>query len=246
MKRSVLNQLGELDRKSLGYIAELSYVYGNICVKADPVSLLDLEVEEEGYTYKIENLAHVIVHDKEGDDDKMDIIPMNGDEDLKTLSEAVAVIHPEFIQSFEVIDTGNHGESGETGGTGDGSDDKFKDEQRHFMRLTMPPVNKNRKDLLTDGVNLAYENCNAKLEAINVYFEGSIAANIVGETEKDVESVKKMLEETKRKYAVMADQFKSDKLNEIDAAYRRHIGECAEPDGDDGGESSQWKKLKME
>jgi len=241
MKRSILNQLSELDKKSMGYIAELTYVYGNVCIKADPTSLLDLEVVDDGYSYKIEDMAYVIVHDQEGDDDKIDLIPKNGEEDLSLLSQAVFRIHPEFTQTYEAVKTDE-----ELAAEENVPFEIEEDESRHMLRLTMPVVDEERKKILTDGANLAYDACKAKLDAVNTYYTGTVTALLPGETKEAEDYIKKSLEDTKLNYLGMAEQCKSDKLKEIEDGYQRYLAGVKQAAILADSDSDQWKSLKME
>lgn len=247
MKRSINNALSELDRKSMGYIAVLSFTYGNVCVKADPTSLLNIEEEEDGNVLKIEDMAYVIVHDEEGDDDKMDLIPKCGDQDLPFISQAVIKVHPEFGQSIEVLETEGSDMNDEGSDAQTDSILTKEDMTRHFLRLTMPVVDKDRKKLLEDAANLAYDECKAKLDASGTICTGIVTAQLVGEDVRTVEFVKKVLEDSKKKYLDMAGQFKTDKLKEIEDAYQRFLTKSpqAAKGADADSLSDRWKTLKV-
>lgn len=226
MKRSISNALTQYQQKSIGHIGVLSYQYSNLCIKAEGSSLLGMEMDEDDVIYHIEDLAHVKVHDQEGDNDKIDLIPKNGDEDIEMLSRSVSDVHPEFIQSVEEVENG--------GGL-------------HMLRLTMPEVNDDRKDVLEDAINACYDECKTKLDAVNTYYTGVIDAQLVGETKQVIDEVTGNMKTVKEKIQEIVDQFKADKLKELEDAYQRWLSKEADnsdlSEGIDGKQTG--KILKM-
>lgn len=200
MKKSILTSLSELQQKSLGHIGMLSYQYSNICVKADGCSLLAIEMEEDGISYHVEDLAHIIVHTDEGDDDKIDLIPKGGDDDIPLLAQGVLEAHPEFIQSVEEME-----------------------DQNHLLRLTMPEVNDDRKKVLEDAVNLCHDECQAKLDALNTFYTAAIEAQIVGETKEVIDEVNENVKNLKDEFSKIREQYKADKLKEVEDAWQRYL-----------------------
>jgi len=189
-------------QKCMGHVGVLSYQYSNLCIKADGCSLLGVEIDEDDYTYHIEDKAYVKIHDKEGDDDKIDLIPKNGDDDISLISKSVSAIHPEFVQSVEEIENV---------------------EGLHILRLTMPEVNDDRKDVLEDAINLCYDECKTKLDAVNTYYTGIIDANLVGETPEEIDNVTKNFKKVKDTFQQIIDQYKTDKLKSLEDAYQRWL-----------------------
>ena len=98
MKRSLINQLNQLSEQLKGYVAALNYRYLNLCVKAEEVSLLPVQVAIEGEVKNLEDVAYA--GKKGGDDYSLFIVPKY-EEDLQPISEAVMHFHPEFIQKVE-------------------------------------------------------------------------------------------------------------------------------------------------
>ena len=47
MKRAIINQLGQLSEQLKAYVGALNYRYLNLCVKAEEVSLLPIQVPIE-------------------------------------------------------------------------------------------------------------------------------------------------------------------------------------------------------
>lgn len=228
MKRSISSALTQHQQKSIGHIGVLSYQYSNLCIKADGCSLLGMEIEDDDYTYHIEDLAHVKMHTQEGDDDKIDLIPKNGDDDIEVLSKSVMDVHPEFIQSIEEVENGNG---------------------LHMLRLTMPEVNDDRKDVLEDAINVCYDECKAKLDALNTYYTGIIDAQLVGETKEVIDEVTGNMNTVKDKIQEIIDKYKEDKLKELEDGYQRWLNKNTQEEESDPWDGIDGKKtgkiLKM-
>lgn len=225
MKKRIFTSLSELQQKSLGHIGMLSYQYSNLCVKADGSSLLSIEMEEDGISYHIEDLAHIIMHTEEGDDDKIDLIPKNGDDDIPMLSKGVMEAHPEFIQSVEEME-----------------------DENHMLRLTMPQVNDDRKKVLEDAVNLFHDECKAKMESVNTFYTTAIEVQLAGETKEVIDEVNENVKTIKDEFAKIREQYHTDKLQELEDAYRRYIASTEQSvagSSTDGTPSKLGQSLKM-
>lgn len=205
MKQIISTSLDEMQEKNMGHVAVLSYQYSNICIKADPCSLLGVELEVDGVHYNVENLAHIYIHSKPDDDDKIDLFPKSGDEDIPLLLEGVLKVHPEFIPSVEVLSP---------------DEDSEEDEQEHYLRFTMPPVDRERKKLLEDAINVCYDTAKARIDAVNTLYGGRIRLALAGETGKTVEKVNETVQATKEKFQQIIDGYKADKLKELEEAYQ--------------------------
>ena len=102
MKVKISNVLIQTQERLVGYVTEMSYGYAQLCVKADPSSLLSFEEKIDDKTYRMEDMARVVVHDKEGDDDKIDLYPIQP-AFITLLITGMYSKHPEFIISLEKI-----------------------------------------------------------------------------------------------------------------------------------------------
>jgi len=225
MKKRILTSLSELQQKSLGHIGMLSYQYSNLCVKADGSSLLSIEMEEDEISYHVEDLAYIIMHTEEGDDDKIDLIPKNGDDDIPLLSKGVIEAHPEFIQSVEEME-----------------------DENHLLRLTMPVVNDDRKKVLEDAINLFHDECKAKMESINAFYTTAIEVQLAGETKEVIDEVNENVKTIKDEFAKIREQYYTDKLQELEDAYRRYVAgteQSAAGSSGDGTSVKLGQSLKM-
>jgi len=225
MKKGILTSISELQQKSMGHIGMLSYQYSNLCIKADGCSLLGIEFDEDGITSHVEDVAHVIMHPEEENEDKMDLIPKNGDDDIGMLARGVAEVHPEFIQSVEEME-----------------------DENHFLRLTMPEVNDDRRKVLEDAINLCHDECKARLDALNVFYTAAVEVHLAGEPADVVKEVNENLKAVKDEFAKIREQYKSDKLKELEEAHKRYLAgtEQMVTDHPEGGHPSKLgQSLKM-
>ena len=140
MKKSIILSLSELHGRLLGYFSMMSYGYCQLCVKADPSSILGIEEEEGSMVYRIEDLAEVGLHEEPENEDKLDLYPKDPS-NLAILARGMMKIHPEFKQSLEKYT---------------GTEENDESIESKYLRLTMPEVNDDRRDLIntaTDGLD---------------------------------------------------------------------------------------------
>ncbi len=194
------------------------------------MSLLGFEITGENSVRKIENVADAIVHSQPDDDDKIDLYPKNG-ASIEDISAGVMAIHPEFSQSIEKTDV----------------EDDENEEAMEFLRLTMPEVNDDRKDILTKGVDAVHDLTKGQLDSLFTYITGKLTVLSVGESPEEIKQVKDMLEVNKKKYADTVEELTSEKKQEIENAYQRYLKKKAEDGGDTAasGASAPGQSMKM-
>ena len=88
----ITSQIESVEKKMAGYHALLSYRYSNLCVKADPTSLLSVTLVMGSTEKDIEEVAEVA---KPKDDYHLIVIPKMQDF-IMDINQAVQVAHPEF------------------------------------------------------------------------------------------------------------------------------------------------------
>ena len=49
MKHKIINEITKAQERLLGYIGQMSYEYSQLCIKADPSSLLGFEETMDGH-----------------------------------------------------------------------------------------------------------------------------------------------------------------------------------------------------
>ena len=203
MKRSVINKFEMMEGKLSGYVAQLNFRFMNLCVKAEPMSLLSARFNIQGEEKQIEDVAQV---SKKGDYQFM-AIP-NFEDDMAPLAVGIALKHPEFKQEYgeetvNVVDEQGNPQSV-----------KVK-----YLLLTMPEVDNNRYDALKTAVDAAYNQCKTQMKAVVERAEPEIALLQEGEDQQDIDRVKKAVERLKKSYNEQRDKLYDEKIKEIDEAH---------------------------
>lgn len=215
MKIKITNVLIETQERLLGYVSEMSYGYAQLCVKADPSSLLGFEERIDGQKYRMEDMARVEVHDKPDDDDKMDLYPIDP-AFMALLVTGIFKIHPEFQISVEKMKEG------------DEDDDSA---ELRFIRLTMPKVTKEYRDALLTAIDTLDYKCKGRLEEMKVKYSAELAKVCMSEQPEAIDEAKNMMEGLMKQYDDMREQLTTQKKEEVENAYQRYLREKAKEDG---------------
>ncbi len=203
MKRSIVNQLNQLSEQQQGYVGALHFRYMNLCIKAEPGSLIPVQVMVDGESNHLEDVAYV--GQKEEDEYSLFIFPKY-DEDMKPISMAVARHHPEFKQEFEEEEVD----------PGDGSKHRIK-----YLRVIMPEVNDDRHDALKQATDMFYEKCKAEMQATQVRVSTTIATLGADEAPEVMDEIKKSMDGLNDMWNKQRELLHEDKLKEIEEAYAK-------------------------
>ena len=185
--------------------AQFSYRLMNLCVKAEPVSLLSVEAMIEGESQKLEKCAQI---GKE-DDYSFQIFP-NYDGDIPALAKAIFMDHPEFKQELKTMQV-------------DISEDESKPDMQdvYYIQVTMPEVDDNRYDVLKNGVKGLYEENKAQMEAVSAKYDAKFATLLDGESPEDAKKVKEARDKQTKTWYEQRDKIYNDKLQEIEDAHEK-------------------------
>ena len=194
--------MGQLSEQLKGYVGALNYRYLNLCVKAEEVSLLPIQVPIEDELKNLEDVAYA--GKRTGDDYSLYIVPKIQD-DMRDIQQAVMKFHPEFIQEVQKEKVN----AGEDGG----------EQEVQLLRLKMPEVNDDRYDLLKQGVDTFYNMCKAEMEQAKMEADIQFATLSVDESPEDIDKLKKGVDETNDMWVKKRDQLRDDKLKEIEDAH---------------------------
>ena len=206
MKQSVISELEDARGKLSAYAALLHYRLANVCVKAAPEALLSITVKVEGQEQTIESVARARL--AEGRDDRFEIYPL-APEFLLPLVKGIQMAHPEFkldIVGFE------------------GSDEP----EDRYIEATMPEVNDVRHDFLVEAVKLLSDGCNAQLEATFAAFTARLATKLAGLPADELDEAKDQLQQLHDSACNLCKQYKTNKEEEIEGAYKQYKAEQAE------------------
>ncbi len=210
MRKSTALTLGEASTKMSGYAALLNYKYLNLCVKAEPVSLLSVTVEYDDKEFNIEDVADVTGPRK----DQLQVYP-KAPELIYYIGKAIAKIHPEFKQ--EIVEEENN-------------DSTEEGEEEKSILLTMPKVNKDRRDALMDAVKAFYEEAKTNLTTNYEVYTQQVLFKLMDASAEEIDEAKKSLEDIKKQNFELIDTYRDNKEKEIEEAYQRYLEQKTEKD----------------
>ena len=205
MKREIIKEFDMLGDALSTLNAQFAYRLMNLCVKAEPVSLLSIEAMIEGKSQKLEECAQI----GQEDDYSFQIFP-NYDGDIPALAKAILMDHPEFKQEMKTMQVDISTEEG-----------KSDMQDVHYILVTMPDVDDNRYDVLKNGVNGFYEENKAQMEAVSAKHDAKIATLLDGESPEDVKKVKEARDKQTKTWYEQRDTIYNDKLQEIEDAHEK-------------------------
>jgi hypothetical protein len=205
MKREIIKEFDMLGDALSTLNAQFAYRLMNLCVKAEPVSLLSVEAMIEGESQKLEQCSQI---GKE-DDYSFQVYP-NYDGDIPALAQAIFKEHPEFKQEFKTMQV-------------DISTDENNPDMQdvHYIQVTMPEVDDNRYDVLKNGVNAFYEENKAQMEAVSAKYDAKLASLIEGESDQDIKRLKEAREKQTNSWNQQRDNIYEAKIKEIEEGHDR-------------------------
>lgn len=204
----------------------LHYKYATqLCVNAEPLSLLPLEIAGLG---KIETVADVVRPRK----DQFQIFLRNK-QHLQAVISAMRQLHPEFL--LDIVPATFY---------------KGQTEEENSLVYTMPPVNKERRDLLLQAVDFFYERQKTSFEKSKASWSANITRVMADQPQQADEGQKKLDLLFEKKSAQLA-KIREDKITEIEEAYQRyeteHIEEPKPQPSEEGQENDRaMHSLKFE
>jgi len=206
MNSFTTSEIKAFEKKLGSYQYLLTFRYSNLCVKADPISLLPVSITVGNMEQNIEDVAQVV----QMDDFHLVVIPKHIDV-LRDVQEGVFEAHPEFKMSIEQMEK--------------------NDPNSRFILCEMPPVDKPRYDLLTEATKNLYEECKARMDAV-LLEEKRIFVELLAE---DPESLQKVVDQINEKHNNAINDImdlRDKKLEEIEEAYAKYLEDHAQEDDD--------------
>lgn len=194
----VISAIAGLKEKLNAYVALLNYRFINLCVKAEVGSLLPVTVVADK-EYNIEDVAQVTTPD----DYQLDVYPKMIDY-LQPIIEGIFDVHPEFKMEIQKVEY---------------SEDP---KDRHLL-YTMPEVNKDRYDLLTNTAKVFYEECNLEIDKECALHTAGIPELAGKMPIENIEEIEEVLEHTIKEYHDKSKELYQEKLIEIEEAYQRYL-----------------------
>ena len=204
MNSFTTSEIKAFEKKLSSYQYLLTFRYSNLCVKADPISLLPVSITVGNMEQNIEDVAQVV----QMDDFHLVVIPKHIDV-LRDVQEGVFEAHPEFKMSIEQMEK--------------------NDPNSRFILCEMPPVDKPRYDLLTEATKNLYEECKARMDAV-LLEEKRIFVELLAE---DPESLQKVVDQINEKHNNAINDImdlRDKKLEEIEEAYAKYLEDHPQED----------------
>ena len=212
MKRAIYKEFDQYGDDLSGHCARFSYRLMNLCVKAEEVSLLPVEVLIDGDLQKIEECAKIAKKDEY----TFMVVP-NFEEDLTAVAQGVFLEHPEFIQKVESM-------------TVDGVDEEGKpvSSDMPYLLLTMPAVDDDRYKVLKDSAKVLYDECKAAMELATAGADVKLPPLMVGESEEDIKRFNKMRDQLEAEWNGHREKVYQEKLQEIEDAHNLWMADNVE------------------
>lgn len=204
-------QLQDFSQRIRGYNMLFNYRLMNLCVKAEPASLMPVTVEVMGREYNLEEVAEL----RRPDEYHFEI-RANNENNLDDVVGAILDVHPEFI-----LDMKTEKDAG--------------DNEHRYAFYSMPEVNKDRYDLLTKLTKGFYDECAIQIDAAYAKEQTRFIDLLLHAPAADVDEakgeMKTIYDGGKDESAKMRDA----KLQEIEEAYQRYLEKHPDngSDGDD-------------
>ena len=212
MKRAIYKEFDQYGDDLSGHCARFSYRLMNLCVKAEEVSLLPVEVLIDGDLQRIEECSKIAKKDEY----TFMVVP-NFEEDLTAVAQGVFLEHPEFIQKVESM-------------TVDGVDEEGKpvSSDMPYLLLTMPAVDDDRYKVLKDSAKALYEECKAAMELATAGADVKLPPLMVGESEEDIKRFNKMRDKLEAEWNGHREKVYQEKLQEIEDAHNLWMADNVE------------------
>ena len=195
MKSYYYAQLKDFTEKARGYNMMFNYRMMNLCVKAEPGALVPVIVTVGGKDYNLEEVAQI----RRPDDYVFEIRANNGDY-LQNIIDGIMDVHPEFV--FEMK-----------------TEKDIEEKDVNYAQYTMPEVDKDRYDLLSETTKAFYNECLVSIDAVYAQKEAKLAEVAVHAPAEDVQQIKDELDEYYNNAKDEAQKMRDMKLQEIEEAY---------------------------
>lgn len=209
MRKTVIKEFEKLGEDLSNYSAMFAYRLMNLCVKAEEVSLLSVQVPVDGELQKLEECTTI----SKKDEYSFMIFPIY-DEELPAVGQGIMQMHPEFKQEIQSMTV----KGVEINGT-------LADKDVRYILVTMPEVDDNRYDVLKEGVQLCYDECKVQMETANLKADARFATLTVDEADEEMDRLKQAREQLNDQWNGQRDKIYNDKLQEIEDAHNKWLEE---------------------
>lgn len=213
MNNYIAIELTEFNKKMSGYMMLLNYRLCNHCVKSEPTAMLPVSVVLGGRDYNFEDVADAT----RPDEYTFDVYPKNQN-NLQAIIKGVFDIHPEFKMELK-------------------TDKAENGEQFTHVIYTMPEVNEDRRDLLSETSKAFHKECMVHFDTCYAKEQATLVEMITGmnlsaeEADEARTGFKNVYDQSKEQ----ADKILEAKLVEIEQGYQRYLSLQEERKANDDG-----------
>ena len=197
--------LNDMESQLSGQSAVAAYGYMKQCVKAEEMALLSVSITIEGEEKYIEEVASVA----RPDEYTFIVIP-NFEEDMVPVKNGIHAQYPEFKleEASKKVDVYD----GQAGNNPIPVTVKY-------LKVTMPPVDDNRQQKLTEEVNKIYELCKTQMTKTSNSASANIESLLKNESDNVKTEVKDSFDALKKKWADHRKKVYEDKIQEINTGH---------------------------
>ncbi|MGM9759181.1 MAG: ribosome recycling factor [Parabacteroides sp.] len=212
MRNSIKILLDEVQKRMSGYAALMCYQLANICVKADPMALMEVKLETSSGDLNLEEVAQVALPNEF----QFIVIP-NEEEQLINIGKAILQVHPEFkLEEKEGIDDLIENEE-------EDETEQDNEDQIRVIVCTMPEINKERRDACMEATRLITEETDSKLQTNFVLYTERITKKLVGAKAEELDEAKEALEDIYNQHKDICKQYRENKEKDIEEAYQKYL-----------------------
>ena len=192
-------QLQDFSQRIRGYNMLFNYRLMNLCVKAEPASLMPVTVEVMGKEYNLEEVAQL----RRPDEYHFEI-RANNENNLDDIIGGILDVHPEFILEVK-------------------TEKDLDDNEHKYAFYSMPEVNKDRYDLLTKLTKGFYDECAVQIDAAYAKEQARFVDLLLHAPAADADEAKGAMKEIYDKGKEETEKIRDEKFKEIEEAYQRYL-----------------------
>ena len=200
MRTALISEVNDVKGRMGGYFALMNYKFCNLCTKAEPASLLPVDIYIDATRMDMEQVA-IVGSPRE---DQLSVIPKD-EHYLDPIVRGVFDAHPEFKLEIKYM-----------------SEDLKREDERYLL-YTMPEVNKDRRDLLANAVKSLYDETSARIKVVFTKDKMNLIQGVQGLPVEEIDELENALDEAYNQSKEMVDQAYELKRKEIEDAYERYL-----------------------
>ncbi|MEG1659113.1 MAG: ribosome recycling factor [Bacteroides sp.] len=206
MASEIMILLGNTQKKMSGYAVLMNFRFMNLCTEADPSALLPVTVTIDNEIFDLEAVAQTAI----SQENQFLIIPKE-QEYIFAICKAIAKAHPEFNIERQLMPENRE------------DTNASEEDKQQIILCTIPDINKDRHDLIMEGIKLLYSETKEKINKTFAISSAKMTNMMQGESLENIEEVKKNLQETYDLHNDMCNEYREKKEKKVEDAYQRYL-----------------------